>query len=578
MCRSDENRTKVKSSQKYCLLFKSSRYGIERLEICESKDDKNPKIITLENCVKITQEPSPANLICIVKKTATLTLNAINEESLKEWVNALQNVAFRNKNENTQSMSAIEEDNDLYCSSYGDGLFIVSLVPTEASIRCNIDPKCYMLQLTATELQLKSTNGSKTVISNWPYRFIRKYGYRDGKFTFEAGRKCSTGEGIFILDHSNPQDVFRCMSSKMKCMKKLISGDGVTIDSCENQLNAAASMEAGSRSPLPPSFSTQHSSEKDTSSNQILKVFNSTDSSCLMAHTPKNIPNKPPRRIVSTTDKPAAVVETQHIPLNIEHNIGLDHTKYKQFEAVTITTSNSSKAIGSTVILNPPSPNIHRALNIVSDTTREAVAFGETPAERDYESIANITEAWKTLGINEVKHNENIRTSDNNDFQDNHWNRDAIVNTRDMLRDTLQLGSPAMFDIDIGESPKSVSNIIPTDLTYDRLEFLTANNRASSGYKTIVPITSFANQSLSTTPLQNEYEFINVPDTDPCRKADDTHLGYGVLRKSKNSPLSTTVHPISVSSRSSNSESVTKEDSGINYVQVGKSKRVVNEI
>ncbi|XP_061400189.1 uncharacterized protein LOC133335911 [Musca vetustissima] len=489
--------SKKKSCQKYCLLFKSSRYGIERLEICESKDDKNPKIITLENCVKITQEPSPANLICIVKKTATLTLNAINEESLKEWVNALQSVAFRSKNENSQNVSAIEEDNDLYCSSYDDGLFIVSLVPTEASIRCNIDPKCYILHLTATELQLKLANGSKNVISNWPYRFIRKYGYRDGKFTFEAGRKCSTGEGMFILDHTNPQDVFRCMSSKMKSMKKLISGDVVNIDNCENQLNAAASMEAGSRSPLPTSFSSQHSSELEINSNQILKGL--TDPSCLVTLSPKTVPNKPPRRIVPMTEKPTGV-NSQCISLNMEHNATNDNTKHKHIEAVGITTSDSSKAVGSTVILKPPSPNMHHEINSMPDPTAEAIACRQIFAERDYEN-----------------------------------------------------------------------------LTYDRLEFLTANNRNSSGYKTIVPVNSTVNQCPATKPLQNEYELINVPDTDSCRKADDAHLGYGVLRKSRNSLFSSPVHPLATNIPSASVEEVNESQrntNGINYTYVRKPKRV----
>ncbi|XP_058974451.1 docking protein 1 isoform X1 [Musca domestica] len=556
--------SKKKSCQKYCLLFKSSRYGIERLEICETKDDKYPKIITLENCVKITQEPPPANLICIVKKNETLTLNAINEECLMEWVNALQNVAFRNKNENTQNLSAIEEDNDLYCSSYEDGLFIVSLIPTEASNRCNIDPKCYMLHLTATELQLKSISGSKNVISNWPYRFIRKYGYRDGKFTFEAGRKCSTGEGIFILDHTSPQDVFRCMSSKMKSMKKLISGDVINIDSCENQLTAAASMEAGSRSPLPPSYSTQRSSELENNSSQIPKGLTL-------------VPSKPPRRIAPMTEPPLAV-DSPCIPLKSEQKNTCDNAKYKQFDAVTITTSDSNKAVGSTVILKPTSPN----LPFTPDPASEAVTFRENLAERDYECIENITEAWKTLGINEVKHNENVRISTTKTFQVINKGREKVIYARDKVKECLAPGSTSiMFDIDIGESSKNVASIVPTDLTYDRLEFLTANNRTSSGYKTIVPVTSIANQCMSTKSLQNEYELISVPDTDSCRKADDTHLGYGVLRKSKNLLFSATANSMCNNTRSTDMESGIKEGSsiqcdinGINYEQVRNPKRV----
>lgn len=151
------------------MLFKASRHGMERLEIGDSDTDKNPKIVTLENCVKITQEPPPANLIHIVSKTGSLTLNPTTEEDLKLWLTALQSVAFKEKADQSHSSSsaggasssslmrttssapAIEEDNDLYCSSY-DGVFVINLVKTEASQRCNIPEKIYKLSLGPTDL------------------------------------------------------------------------------------------------------------------------------------------------------------------------------------------------------------------------------------------------------------------------------------------------------------------------------------------------------------------------------------------------------------------------------------------
>jgi len=107
-----------KPCSRYCLLFKASRHGIARLEICENKDDKNPKIFTLENCVKITQEPPPSNLIQIVKRNGQLTLNTNSDEELKDWVTALQMVAFCDISGLHAAHGAIEEDNDLYCSSF----------------------------------------------------------------------------------------------------------------------------------------------------------------------------------------------------------------------------------------------------------------------------------------------------------------------------------------------------------------------------------------------------------------------------------------------------------------------------
>lgn len=629
--------SKKKSSQRYCLLFKASRHGIERLEICESKDDKNPKIITLENCVKITQEPAPANLIHIVKMTGTLTLNTLTEEDLKEWLNALQSVAFRDKGGTSSRSTAIEEDNDLYCSSYGDGLFIVKLIPSETSIRCNIEPKSYMLHLTATELQLKSAEDLSNIIAKWPYRFIRKYGYRDGNFTFEAGRKCNTGEGVFTLDHTNPQEVFRCMSSKMKSMKKLISGESLnSIDCGENQLSAALSMEPGSRSPLPPSpqnpngcefeINSTHSvismrnflPSSDSSLNNI--SFNSSTSSNVITTNPssttKNIPNKPPRKLLplnAAADKPqtsqhssapttpsslslppsnelktminnAALSSSSSVVVQqqLQQHQNCDKFKvFQNYEPVSITTSNDPTRTGggSTVILKPASsPDLLKSIASVSSSPpdlpvrNESVQILKTNAtERDYESIETITDAWKTLGLGEIKHTERNHTPDD-DLIDFAWQR--TQSQRQSHKTTSKDVCTKIIDIDDSE----------TESAYDRLDFLLPNNNASSGYKTIVTVSSSSNRKPANVPVPNDYELIGSPDTHPCRVADDSYLGYGVLRKPStpgpqvaNTSSSQPTKMVNVSTTMLNDSEMTldhKNYNGLSYTIVSKPKRV----
>lgn len=475
--------------------------------------------------MKITQESCPANLIYIVKKTGTLTLNALNEESLKEWVNALQTVAFRCKNEHMLAQSAIEEDNDLYCSSYGDGLFIVTLIPSEASIRCNIESKVYMLHLTATELQLKSTSDLNNIISNWPYRFIRKYGYRNGKFTFEAGRKCFTGEGVFTLDHTNPQEVFRCMSSKMKSMKKLISSDGVKLDSCENQLHIAASMEPRSRSPLPPSPSNQSMTEFEINSTQsnfsvrnLMPICESLGNMSVIVPQ-KTIPNKPPRKIFANDNMNPPSSQLMHTNKQF-HKEKL--IKYDRFEAVAITSSpDPNKAAGSSVVLKPASSDDHRISLELENSFPEFSKRIDLKNERDYESIETITDAWKTLGINDVKHNENIST----DLNDIIWTRSNF---------NKSISIPKIIDIDIGERNKSPLKKVCSDKTYDRLDFLSANHKTSNGYKTIVTVAPLSANNVTYKAQQNEYELINVPKPLNHHKSDENYVGYGVLCHSEN--------------------------------------------
>lgn len=164
------------------------------------------RIIALNNCIKITQKHP--NVICVYTKNARYELEAINSLSFDEWLSALQSVAFPDDH---SKKTSIEEDNDLYCSS-GEGVFTVKLHSSDASIRCGLEPKFYTLVLTSTAIQLRNAcdNAEESrVIYLWPYCYIRKYGYRDGKFTFEAGRKCVSGEGTFFLEHSNQQEIYR---------------------------------------------------------------------------------------------------------------------------------------------------------------------------------------------------------------------------------------------------------------------------------------------------------------------------------------------------------------------------------
>lgn len=532
------------------MLFKASRHGMERLEIGDSDTDKNPKIVTLENCVKITQEPPPANLIHIVSKTGSLTLNPTTEEDLKLWLTALQSVAFKEKADQSHSSSsaggasssslmrttssapAIEEDNDLYCSSY-DGVFVINLVKTEASQRCNIPEKIYKLSLGPTDLLLVAFEDEAKVVTKWPYRFIRKYGYRDGHFTFEAGRKCDTGEGNFSLDHASPQEIFRCMSTKMKSMKKLMHGDP-SLNAEEAQLSVAvSSMEAGSRSPI-PLFPTTPSSDFDinsASSAQLhhsfasvrgfLSSVDSLNSSSNVSTTSssipllKHIPNKPPRKTL--------------LPEGNHHH-----------------HSNSNNNSPTTAEKLPELPK------------RNAPSSSSSSGPREYECIEPITDAWRTMGIDDVRHTEHVKDgkTDLIDFSVTSTAR-AAAKKESLLLDTVLRPGKKLVEIkqeDEGGDASSDDNCGDNGAegNYDHLEYFRSNSKTSSAYKTVIPVSPPPVSGVSLTQLpaaqmrpaaaNDDYEIIGAPpptaiDTKMCRKADDSYLGYGVLRRPIGLPL-----------------------------------------
>lgn len=119
--------------------------------------------------MKITQEAAPANLISIVTKTGQIVLSTATEDDSKLWTKSLQAVAFR-ENAGTLNRNSVIEENDLYCSSFNEGKFTVTLVATDISIKNNMEPKQHTLVLTSSEIQLKNYDDESVIVAKWPYR------------------------------------------------------------------------------------------------------------------------------------------------------------------------------------------------------------------------------------------------------------------------------------------------------------------------------------------------------------------------------------------------------------------------
>lgn len=478
---------------------------------------------------------------------------------------ALKSIAFK---EPLERSSIIEKDNDLYQLSYSDGEFSVNLLVSDTTIRCNLEPKMYSLAITATELHLKSLENF-SVIAKWPYRYIRKYGYRHGKFTFEAGRKCETGEGVFRFDHYNPQEIFNCMSARMKSMKEMIHGEG-SVDCSENQLSAALTMEAGSRTPLPP-YQHNNSTEFDLSSHFSVPGFISsndslnnvsTSSTSFLLKKLSSIPDKPPRKTLGQTNLNNNIVsndKSEHHPSKGSEK----YLKFQNYEPVSISGSlvcvnNSSDS----KILRSPSPHsskdINKNLTLVIPQIQQIDKSPELPIrnpqpivpDRDYECIEPITDAWKTRGINNIRHTEHITTPE------------------DELKEFIWMRSKSQRSK--GDELKINKEITIEDDDYDKLEYFGSNNKINSSYKSIVLVPPALKKQTSQPVTTNEYELIDNPDIQPCRLADDRYAGYGAVRSVPGPQIASKI-----------TTTVLEDDSidhyqrnGLDYTVVSKAKRV----
>lgn len=469
--------------------------------------------------------------------------------------------------------SIIEKDNDLYQLSYTDGEFSVNLLVSDTTIRCNLESKMYSLAITATELQLKSLENF-VVIAKWPYRYIRKYGYRHGKFTFEAGRKCETGEGVFRFDHYNPQEIFNCMSARMKSMKEMIHGEG-SVDCSENQLSAALTMEAGSRTPLPPYHNHNNSTEFDLSSHFSVPGFISSNDSLNNVSTSStsfllkkliSIPDKPPRKTLGHTN-----LNNNNINNNIDKSEPSPSTtkgsekylKFQNYEPVSISGSLVCVNNSDSKILRSPSPHSSKDINknltliipqnIPIDKSPELPIRNHQPIipDRDYECIEPITDAWKTRGIINIRHTEHITTPED-EIKEFIWMRTKSQRERKQ-------------DEKIKESMDSSLD------DYDKLEYFGSNNKINSSYKSIVLVPPPSLKKQISQPItSNEYELIDNPDIQPCRLADDRYAGYGAVRSVPGPQIASKI-----------TTSVLEDDSidhyqrnGLDYTVVSKAKRV----
>ncbi|XP_030634428.1 fibroblast growth factor receptor substrate 3 [Chanos chanos] len=70
------------------------------------------------------------------------------------------------------------------------------------------------MELTQTELILHTR---KRDAIRWPYLCLRRYGYDSNLFSFESGRRCQTGQGIFAFKCSRAEEIFNLLQDLMQC-------------------------------------------------------------------------------------------------------------------------------------------------------------------------------------------------------------------------------------------------------------------------------------------------------------------------------------------------------------------------
>ncbi|XP_015926286.1 docking protein 1 [Parasteatoda tepidariorum] len=213
-------------SKKYCVLYEASQQGIQRLEIFENDDalarQSPSKIIPLNDCWKVAAYPlkNQPNVFEVRRKEERHQFSTDTFQEMLDWLSALQSVAFA-KNSTTSAITPAvcekQEENFLYSTVAEPERYRVKIQPTEASLRNELF-RDYDLLITTVSIALEDEDGR--LVLKWPYRHIRRYGCAFDNFSFEAGRKCDSGEGIFIFETNSGSQIFKKVDSHVSSFQK----------------------------------------------------------------------------------------------------------------------------------------------------------------------------------------------------------------------------------------------------------------------------------------------------------------------------------------------------------------------
>ncbi|XP_028669563.2 docking protein 3-like [Erpetoichthys calabaricus] len=215
----------------WLILYPGSSYGIGRIEFFEVRDKVEKldsqvspstkqtrkgekKLIRLVDCVSISGAPCevcPKDTTAFYVNTTQRTY-VFASSSAQEWIDTLCQLAFQGNEQKMLDKSNEEmkmEENALYLPWKQTHEFLVTIVKTDAAERCQLAGD-YILLSNQVAIVLVEPQ-SKQALYTWPYHLLRRYGQDKANFSFEAGRRCESGEGHFVFFSSEVQTIFRCV-------------------------------------------------------------------------------------------------------------------------------------------------------------------------------------------------------------------------------------------------------------------------------------------------------------------------------------------------------------------------------
>ncbi|NXP46139.1 DOK2 protein, partial [Heliornis fulica] len=239
------------------ILYRESSCSTARLELFEGsappaaeklrKGEGSRRLVKLSDCVHVAEASGDAGcpketVPFLLETTDKRYLLAADGTEAAGWIQKLCELAFpvcaRQGEEQAAGKDGQQsslgtdgefsmEENSLY-SSRGraslEQVFEVVVRATESSERCRLWGR-YILRAGEEALELMDFQ-TLEVIYSWPYHFLRRFGRDKVTFSFEAGRRCASGEGNFEFETRQGNEIFQAIESAISVHQGREAGPG----------------------------------------------------------------------------------------------------------------------------------------------------------------------------------------------------------------------------------------------------------------------------------------------------------------------------------------------------------------
>uniref|UniRef100_A0A8C4JL93 Docking protein 2 n=1 Tax=Dromaius novaehollandiae TaxID=8790 RepID=A0A8C4JL93_DRONO len=217
------------------ILYRESSCSTARLELFEGsappsaerlrRSEGGRRVVRLSDCVHVAEAPGdtsgPKDTVpFLLETTDKCYLLAAEVAEAADWVGKLCELAFPN---GQQAMLKSEdgkfsmEENSLYSSVGLEKEFEVTVRATESSERCRLWGR-FLLRAEEEALELRDAQ-TLAVLYSWPYRFLRRFGRDKVTFSFEAGRRCASGEGSFEFETRQGNEIFQVIEAAIEAQR-----------------------------------------------------------------------------------------------------------------------------------------------------------------------------------------------------------------------------------------------------------------------------------------------------------------------------------------------------------------------